>query len=194
MKSERRVGRKKEQILLSAIKIVNKKGFDQTTMEQISAQLHMTKGALYYYFKNKEDLLCQCHHLIMSQAIEELHQIMNKVNSAENIIRKMIETHIDYALKEQEFFNLVLLEPTKVFHEEHLQSVLHLRKQYASLFDLVIAKGIENGEFHVKEPFVARMIILGALNWIQQWFKTEGVLSKDDIKKHFGDYVLKLLK
>ena len=61
--SEKRMLQKKEQILLSAIKIVNKYGFEQATMEQIAAALYMTKGALYYYFRLFGELFYLCTNI-----------------------------------------------------------------------------------------------------------------------------------
>ena len=54
--SERKTLKKKEQILMTAIAVVNKRGYDGATMEEIAAELLMTKGSLYYYFKNKSEL------------------------------------------------------------------------------------------------------------------------------------------
>ena len=76
--SEKKLLKKKKDILLSAIKIVNLKGYQGATMEEIAAELLMTKGSLYYYFKNKEDLIFQCHELILSQVMEELQAHLEK--------------------------------------------------------------------------------------------------------------------
>ncbi|MEG0384323.1 MAG: TetR/AcrR family transcriptional regulator, partial [Solibacillus sp.] len=67
-------------------------------------------------------------------------------------------------------------------------------KHYSSLFDQAIEKGVAVGEFHVKEPIIVRMIILGAMNWIQQWYRATGRMAKEELKQHFADYVIKLLK
>lgn len=191
--SEKRMLQKKEQILLSAIKIVNKYGFEQATMEQIAAALYMTKGALYYYFKNKQDLLFQCHHFVLSKALVHLREIAGHNDSAEIVLTDLVEAHIDYVIEEREFFNL-LLDPNKAFDEAQLQPVLDLRKQYATVFDEVIERGIKEGAFHVEQPFIGRMAILGAMNWIQQWYKPQGTLTKNDIQMHYQQLILKLLK
>ena len=62
--SEKKLKKKEEEIILSAVKIVNEKGYQGATMEEIAAELLMTKGSLYYYFKNKEDLIFQCHAMV----------------------------------------------------------------------------------------------------------------------------------
>ena len=48
-------------ILKSAAKAFRRLGYHGATVEQIAAALHMKKGNLYYYFKNKEEILFACH-------------------------------------------------------------------------------------------------------------------------------------
>ncbi|MFS0862233.1 TetR/AcrR family transcriptional regulator [Fredinandcohnia sp. 179-A 10B2 NHS] len=191
--SERKVLRKKEQILLSAINIINQKGYSGATMEDIAAELLMTKGSLYYYFKNKSDLMFQCHNFILSQATEDLEDILNREGTAVDILQSMISTHIDYAIDEKETFNMIM-EPKRFFNKEQLRQVLKLRKEYEGLFDKVIQRGIDTGEFGTREPRMVRMMILGAMNWIQQWYKPNGRLTKEEIVEIYSDNILKILK
>jgi len=48
-------------ILKSAAKAFRRLGYHGATVERIAAALHMKKGNLYYYFKNKEEILFACH-------------------------------------------------------------------------------------------------------------------------------------
>lgn len=191
--SERRLLAKKDQIVSTAISVINRSGYEGATMEEISSELLMTKGSLYYYFKSKGDLMYQCYNFVLSQATKELEEELHKEGTAENILRNMIKKHIDYAIDEKETFNLIL-EPKRTFDQEQLQPVLQLRKYYAGLFDQVIAKGIKSQEFSVKKPVIARMMILGAMNWIQQWYQSDGQMERKELQEIFGDYIVKILK
>lgn len=191
--SERKVLRRKEQILLSAISIINRKGYSGTTMEEVASELLMTKGSLYYYFKNKSDLMYQCHYFVLDQATKDLEIILEEGGPEKDVLRKMIETHITYAIDEKEIFNLIM-EPKQLFNEEQLGLVLKLRNHYEGLFDEIIRRGIEAGEFHADEPKIARMIILGAMNWVQQWYRPDGRLAKEDLITIYSDYILKILE
>ena len=162
-------------------------------MEEIAAELFMTKGSLYYYFKNKSDLMYQCHQFVLFQATKELEVILNSEGTATQILNKMVATHIKYAIEEKEIFNLIM-EPRQFFNQEQLELVLTLRKNYERLFDQIISIGIQNGEFQIKEATTARMFILGGMNWIQQWYKPEGRLSTEEIILLYSDYIIKLLK
>ncbi|MCM3491620.1 TetR/AcrR family transcriptional regulator [Alkalihalophilus marmarensis] len=196
--SEKRLSKKKKQILASAIEIINRKGYNGATMEEIAAELLMTKGSLYYYFKNKSDLMYQCHNFVLSQATEELRNILNQKGSSEehsieDILHLMIAAHIKYAVEEKETFNLIM-EPKQFFDKEQLVLVLHLRREYEGLFEAIIAKGMKSGEFSVEEPAFIRMFILGSMNWVQQWYKPNGRLTIDELTALYSQYIIKLLK
>ncbi|WP_209123453.1 TetR/AcrR family transcriptional regulator [Alkalihalobacillus sp. BA299] len=191
--SEMKIIKKKEQILASAIDIINRRGYSGATMEEIAAELLMTKGSLYYYFKNKSDLMYQCHNFVLSQAIEELERILNGNGSVKEILHKMVAAHIEYAVEDKETFNIIM-EPKRFYKREQVHLVLKLRKSYENLFAQIISRGIESGEFTAKEPSIARMIILGAMNWIQQWYKPDGKLSKEQLTDLYSEYVIKILK
>ncbi|WEG15201.1 TetR/AcrR family transcriptional regulator [Alkalihalophilus pseudofirmus] len=196
--SEKRLSKKKKQILASAIEIINRKGYNGATMEEIAAELLMTKGSLYYYFKNKSDLMYQCHNFVLSQATDELRNILNQAGSTEErsikeFLQLMIAAHIKYAIKEKETFNLIM-EPKQFFNKEQLVLVLQLRREYEGLFEEIISRGMKSGEFSVEEPAFIRMFILGSMNWVQQWYKPNGRLTIDELTALYSQYIIKLLK
>ncbi len=49
----------KEKVLDTALKLFNKKGYSQTSLEDIVSSLRLTRGAFYWHFKDKDDLLAQ---------------------------------------------------------------------------------------------------------------------------------------
>jgi len=191
--SSRRTRKRKDEILKSAMRIINTRGYEAATMEEIAAELLMTKGSLYYYFKNKQDLMYQCHHLVLSEAVKELEEHLEKDQSVTETLKNMVDTHIYFAVEEKETYNL-LIRPDQAYDKEHLQSTLDLRKYYASLFDKLIERGIASGEFSIKEPVIARMFILGSMNWIQQWFYPDNRLTREQLQQLFYEYILTLLR
>ena len=46
----------KTQIKQAAIRQIEKFGIDKTSMRSIATEANMTTGAIYYYYKNKQDL------------------------------------------------------------------------------------------------------------------------------------------
>ena len=62
-------------ILKSAAAAFHRLGYHGATVEQIAAALQMKKGNLYYYFKNKEEILFACHQYLFDQLMKILHEV-----------------------------------------------------------------------------------------------------------------------
>lgn len=189
---ERKIAKKKQEILRSAAEVFVEKGFEGTTMEEIAAKLLMTKGSMYYYFKNKEELLYHCHKTIMEVSIEKLKEISLKNISPSKKLEEAIKSHIKLAATEKSMI-MAMNKPGQYFSGENLEEIVQSRDEYASYFDKFIAEGVESGEFHPVNVKIVRMIILGAMNRIPEWFKSEGELSIDEIADLYAEYLLRMV-
>ena len=161
-------------------------------MEEIAAKLLMTKGSMYYYFKNKDDLLYHCHQMIMEISLERIEEVIKSDLNPIEKLRGAITGHILLATSEKSMF-MVMDKPNQNFTDAQLQEVLKLRKTYSSYFDIIINEGIEQQMFESVDVRMVRMIILGALNWIQEWYKQGGPQSAEEISEAFADYLLRIV-
>src|SRR5437763_16629907 len=62
-------------ILKSAAKAFRRLGYHGATVESIAAALRMKKGNLYYYFKNKEEILFACHQYSLDRLLQMLDEV-----------------------------------------------------------------------------------------------------------------------
>jgi AcrR family transcriptional regulator len=68
-------GSTRERILDVALELFNERGYDGTSLRDISERLGVTKAALYYHFERKEDILLELHlrlHAIGRESLEQL--------------------------------------------------------------------------------------------------------------------------
>ncbi|RTR27149.1 TetR/AcrR family transcriptional regulator [Robertmurraya yapensis] len=189
---ERKIAKKKEEILRSAAAIFAEKGYHGTTMEEVAAKLLMTKGSMYYYFKNKDALLFHCHQMIMDKSIVTMEEIFNSPLTWTEKLTNAIKAHVQLATSEKSMF-MVMDKPNQHFTDEYLQEILASRTKYAQYFDQILLEGIRSKEFQNIDVKMVRMIILGALNWIQEWYSPEGEKSGEEISEAFSAYLLKIV-
>ncbi|MDM5326470.1 TetR/AcrR family transcriptional regulator [Neobacillus sp. CF12] len=187
-----KMAKKKQEILRSAAAVLAEKGYQGTTMEEIAAKLLMTKGSMYYYFKNKDDLLYQCHLMIMEICIDGIEKVVTSDRNPIEKLSRAIKEHILLATSEKSMF-MVLGKPNHNFTEEQLQEVLELRKNYSKYFDRIIHEGIDTQVFAHVDVKMVRLIILGALNWIQDWYDQNGSQSAEEIAEAYAAYLLKMV-
>lgn len=187
-----KMAKKKKEILRSAAAVLVEKGYQGTTMEEIAAKLLMTKGSMYYYFKNKDDLLYQCHLMIMEICLDGIEKVIESDRNPIDKLRSAIKEHILLAISEKSMF-MALSKPNLNFSEEQLQEVLELRKSYSHYFDRIILEGIDKQVFNRVDIKMVRLIILGSLNWIQEWYDQKGPQSAEEISDAYADYLLKMV-
>ena len=78
------------EILKSAAIGFRRLGYHGATVEQIAAALGMKKGNLYYYFRNKEEILFACHQYSLDRLINLLDEISENDQSPDQKIRTLI--------------------------------------------------------------------------------------------------------
>ena len=188
---ERKVAKKKEEILKSAASILAEKGYYGTTMEEIAARLLMTKGSIYYYFKDKQDLLYQSQKILLEQSMVNLEEVLKLDLPAKEKLEKAMYVHLEFLISELSTFAMGI-KPEQVFNGEYLEDILRLRVEYAKCYDDLIVEGIESGDFDTVNVRVARNIILGAMNWVVQWYSPE---KKDngEVAEMISEYLLKIV-
>ncbi|MDA3130107.1 TetR/AcrR family transcriptional regulator [Aliibacillus thermotolerans] len=67
---------KKERLILAAIQLISKKGYDATSVQEITSACEVSKGTFYKYFRSKEDLLIDVFQYSHQQTLNEAQQVM----------------------------------------------------------------------------------------------------------------------
>jgi AcrR family transcriptional regulator len=180
--------RTRVQILRSAAAAFGRLGYHGATVEQIAAALHMKKGNLYYYFRNKEDILFACHQY----SLDRLHELLDETERSglppEDKLRRLIVSFVQTILDELHgtalFLDLEALSPS------HLKKVILRRDRFDRGIRGVLEEGMASGVFTRSDPKLLTFAILGAVNWIPRWFDPKGSASSQEIADRFADYLI----
>ena len=182
---------KREAILRSAAAAFRRKGYHGTSMEDISEQLLMTKGSLYYYFKDKEQILFACHDFSLDRVLEKMRTVMEEQKGA-NMADKLgalIQGLVDVMIDDLQGSALAL--DFTALRDELLEQIITKRDQFERGMRVVISEGVKSGEFRNVEPKLATFAILGAINWISKWYRPDGSFKAADIGRMYSDLFVK---
>ena len=175
-------------ILTSASAAFRKLGYHGATVEQIAAALQMNKGNLYYYFKNKEEILFACHEYSHDRLQELLDETVRSTAPAEAKLRRLINAWVHVIL--DELHGTALLLDLEALSPPHLKAVILRRDKFDRGMRLIIEEGMATGTFAPGDPKLVAFAMLGALNWIARWFNPAGPSSSDEIATRFADYLI----
>src|SRR3954467_3085251 len=88
------------EILKSAAKAFRKLGYHGATVEQIAATLKMKKGNLYYYFRNKEEILFACHEYSLDCLMDVVDEMDATGLAPDDKLRRLIVAVVHMILDE----------------------------------------------------------------------------------------------
>ncbi|MDD5093928.1 MAG: TetR/AcrR family transcriptional regulator [Dehalococcoidia bacterium] len=172
-------------IIDESIKLFLWKGYHATSMDDISASVGLKKGSIYHYFTGKEAILRQCVLMPLQSALSLIKEVVEKESSPVEKLRQAIQIQIQIVHDHPELF-IAVQENFDLFEPELRDEVLRLQTEYEKLFQTVVTKGIESGEFRADlSPRIVSYGILGMCNWMFRWYRKDGVLTSSQIADQF---------
>src|SRR5579864_6651548 len=176
------------EILKSAAKAFRKLGYHGATVEQIAAALHMKKGNLYYYFRNKEEILFACHQYSLERLLALLGEVEISGLPPDEKIRRLIVVFVHTIL--DELHGTALFLDLEAMSPAHLKTIIAGRDRFDHGMRKVLEEGIRSGAFAQADAKLLSFAILGAVNWIPRWYSPDGPATSQEIADRFADYLI----
>jgi len=174
------------EILKSAAAAFRRLGYHGATVEQIAAALHMKKGNLYYYFKNKEEILFACHQYSLDRLMQILREVRQSGLAADEQLRRLVHAFVHTIL--DELHGTALLLDLEALTPAHLKAVIVRRDEFYRGVRTVLEEGMTKGVFARGDQKLLAFALLGAVNWIPRWFNPDGSASSQEIADLFANF------
>jgi TetR/AcrR family transcriptional regulator len=186
-----RPGRSRErrvEILRSAAAAFRRRGYHGASVGEIARDLRMTKGSLYYYFKNKEEILYFCHDYSLDILLDLLARVEKETRSPDERLGQLIVSFVHMIIDELQ--GTALTMDLQALSPRLLRRVIAKRDLFDRGVRRVLKEGMERGLFVPGDPKLLTFAILGAVNWITRWFDPKGPARSEEIAQAFAEYLL----
>lgn len=180
------------EILKSAAAAFRRRGYHGASVDEIASALAMTKGNLYYYFRNKEDILYACHEYSLDILLSLMEQVQQESMPADQKLRKLILAFVHLILDELQGTALTL-DP-EALSAPLLTKIVAKRDEFDRGMRAILRQGMDDGLFTKGDPKMMEFAIMGAVNWISKWFDPAGPMTSDQIGDAFADYLVGRLR
>jgi AcrR family transcriptional regulator len=196
----------RQEILRTAARLFQQRGYDATSMNDVAAALKLSKGGLYHHFQSKDEILFEIMDHAMEITQERVLNPVRGIADPEERLRTLIRLHIEVVLSPRD------REITVMLHENHplppsLRKRINARKKdYVHFLEKLMAEVQEKVQVKAREtgqgnhgkiysakakvsPRAAAFALLGMINWIYQWYKPEGDLQAHNLAPQFTDLI-----
>ena len=186
---EKRVRLTQKAIVAAAAELFAQRGFGSTSLDDIAEKLGVTKGALYYHVKNKEEILRLIYLSVLNAAEEPLRRIVKSNLPPAEKLHKAIEHHIEVSADSS--------PAVTIFYREHphltgpfAKEITLRKKDYEHYFAQILEEGVAAGAFKPDiDPHIVMFGLLGMCHWLSQWYKPSGRYTPRQIATMFTNMV-----
>jgi len=185
---QRKTRQRRVEILKSAAAAFRRRGYHGASMGEIAQALRMTKGSLYYYFENKEEILFFCHDYSLDILLEGLERVQTTGGTPPQKLRRLVESFVHHILDDLRGTALTL--DFQALSAPRLRRVIAKRDRFDRGIRRLLREGMDAGAFAPGDPKLLTFAILGAVNWIPRWFDPTGPATSEQIGRVFADYLV----
>lgn len=180
-----------DRLLTASAELMATRGFGQTSIRDVATATGMSLGGMYYYFKNKEDLL----FLIQEKTFGSLLEIQEKTvaagGSATDLLDRLIKNHLAYFISHFNELKVCTFE-LESLRGERYENVAQLRRRYFLCMARVVGElngvAADEAEHHPRVRH-RTLFIFGMLNWVFMWYDPE----RDNSVEALGDEMVSLV-
>jgi len=175
---------RRNQILETATILFANKGYHAATLDEVAEQLGVTKASLYYYFRNKEQLLREICIKMQEKMNDNVREIVLSGLSPVYKLRAFIKAQLNFISTNKDLCKVVFDEAEALGKGAYKRIYLQSKLGEKFVQD-IIEEGVKSGCFAVDDVKMASFLILSACHWIYKWYHTDGRLTSEEIADKF---------
>ncbi len=174
---------KREAVIRAAAHAFNRKGYHNTSLDDIAAALEVSKPTVYYYVSNKEQLLFEC----FVAGIEPIRRAFRQARQPKANARARLTAvlgHYGQAVASEFGWCMVRAEDQDLSPamSAHIKS---LKSEIDQGIRRLLREGMQDGSIHPCDPKMTAFALAGALNWIAHWYRENRSMTGAEIAAAF---------
>ncbi|WP_453992272.1 TetR/AcrR family transcriptional regulator [Bacillus nitroreducens] len=170
---------KKQLIMEKALELFAKQGFEATSVQQITDQCGISKGAFYLSFKSKDELIIALIDQFMEQIITDIDYIVRNKLDNENLLHEFYYVSFQSFKQHSDFANILMKEYTQSLNEQLILKMREFDKLMNTTILLLIERVYGEKAEHIKYDLL--YCIKGFMSMYSELFLTQKVLFDVEI-------------
>lgn len=179
---------RREALFITAARAFNESGYYNTTLDEVAKRLNVSKPTLYYYVKDKEDILVECNRI----AFQYMQEVLDEVETGPQTGREKLAHFLSQytGLMTNQFGACLIRTGLKPLKPESRAKQRVLADQLDKALQRIVQQGVDDGSIRPCDPKVVSYAIFGGFNGIANWYREDGALNAKDIFSGFLDVFL----
>jgi len=187
VKSKKLVEKRREQIVLAAIKLFSQKGFHKTTLRELAEEAGISHGNIYGYVTNKEDIFFLVHDFMIRIAHDIIDQSIKGVEDPVEKLRRIVRGEFNLM---HQWADAVLLiyQETHILGKPLLYKLLEKERYHVRRIETALEECIEEGRIRDCNVRLAANLIRAMVEtWVVKRRDLRGYINRLEMEKSILD-------
>jgi AcrR family transcriptional regulator len=185
-----RYDRRRQDVVLTAARVFAERGYDQTSVQELTEEMGLASGGLYHYFASKQGLLIQICDQLMDPLLEETRVLLASGDEPEDQLRALVRRWVAHVIARRDHMLVFQQERHQIERGAEWQGVRATRKQFERLLADLIARVQARDGGLPGDSRLALSALLGMVNHTPQWYRRNGRLTPEEIADGYVDLLL----
>ena len=165
---ETRFELQRDRVLKAAAACFNQKGYSGTSLKDVSKHLNLTDAALYYYVKNKEELVYLCYQRAADLGREAMLRAIEEGRTGLEQAQLYIRYHVEIMVGDKG--PVAIMSEIPSLKRDHRNEILAVSGKHSMGFEAILQTGIDDGSIGECDVRMTGNAIMGSINWIPKWY------------------------
>lgn len=179
---------KRQAVLREAAHAFGRRGYHNTSLDDVANALNIAKGTLYNYVRDKQEILFECHKEALDIGDAAIAHAERGSTGAEQL-RLSMEYYLEHILA-----NLgacAALMEVEALRPEDREVVVKRTRAFEKWFIALVERGIADRSLRADlNPLIVLVTVMGAINWIPRWYDPAGELTAGQVAEQMSDVLL----
>jgi len=180
--------RKREALLLAAVRMFNERGFHATSLDDVAASLGVTKPVIYHYLGNKDQVLFECVRIGLANLGEAANAARERHGNGLERLKFFLRSYSIANMSD--FSRCVIRTGDEALSSESREQFLALKSEIDKALRAMIAEAAADGSAQIDDVWLTSFTFAGALNWPARWYRDGGGRSAEQIAEQMVDLLI----
>jgi len=150
----------------------------------------MHSGSPFYHFASKQEMLLAVMEEGLAEGLRRSEAVLAERRPPARQFQRLVRSHLGTILEEGNDFIPVLLYELRSLTPANRRRVIALKDRYDALWQRVLDQLARAGLI-AGDAQLARLFVLGAVNWSAQWYRPGGRMTLDQIAAQAAKLLLR---
>lgn len=184
---------RKEELLLKISDLFSKKGYERTSIRDISSHLGLTSAGLYHHFQSKQEMLFEIMNYPMEQALATMRRELPCIKDPEAKIAWIIRAQIRF-YSENPSQTRVVVGERETLEAKYAEIIKKKEKEYVGLIKQNVKQILQKNRHASVTAEVATFCLLGMLDRVVHWYNPKGKVPPDELASNITTIFLNGIK